>query len=96
MSGRITLGSALKSTSDVTLLSRGTYIWSGNGGTWNGASAQLQSLSVDGSTWINVPGALLSADGQFTVDIGDDTKVKVLITGSPTGAGLTFSLARVQ
>jgi hypothetical protein len=93
---RMNLGLGVKVTTDWVPCSRGTYVWTGNGGTWNGATAQLQTKSIDGSTAVNVPGAALNADGQWTVDIGDDAEVRIAISGGPpTGAGLSFSLARI-
>lgn len=75
----------------------GDYIWrvSGNFG---GGTATLQTLDLDGVTWVNVRNAANTADVSATasssigVGIGQGATVRVLLSGA-TGALLNSSLA---
>jgi hypothetical protein len=55
-------------------------------GTWGGTSAQLQ-YSPNGSTWIDITGAVLTADGGFLDIAFSDGFVAVNLTG---GAGMNL------
>lgn len=61
----------------------GRYIWDAVA-TWSGATAQLQSLGPDGSTWVDITDASLTDDGAIGVFIANGSKIRVLITGSPS------------
>ncbi len=63
----------------------GRYIWSVDG-TFGGDTAQLQALSPDGTSFIDVPGASLAAQGFFVVDVSGGTKVKCTLTGGGSSA----------
>lgn len=63
-------------------------------GTWNGASAQLQWSPNDGTTFVNVDGAVLSADGIWSDVPIDAGVVKVVVTGTATS--ISSKLGRVR
>lgn len=67
----------------------GSYVWTAVG-TWNGATATLQSLAPDGATWLDVD--TLTANGAKGVVVGDMAALRVAITGGPP-AGLFASLS---
>jgi hypothetical protein len=62
-------------------------------GTFNAGSVTLAMLSADGTTFVGVLAAALSAAGYATVDVPDGT-FELLVTGSPTG--LNVSVARIS
>lgn len=70
----------------------GNYIWRAEAANWNGATATLQYLQLDGVTWTAVrtsapADVALTANGVVAVTIGDGSTMRVLITGGPpTGA----------
>lgn len=66
----------------------GDYVWYCEG-TWNGATATLQYLKLDGTTWANVKDSsnadvTLSADGSKSIGIAQGATLRVLITGTAT------------
>lgn len=71
----------------------GSYIWRASG-TFGGATATLQALDLDGSTWVNVRNQANTADVTATaassqgVVIGQGGIVRVAISG---GAGVSIS-----
>ena len=67
----------------------GAYIWT-SVGTWNAATATLQSLGPDGVTWLDVD--TLTANGRKGVVIGENATVRVALTGGPP-AGVYSSLS---
>jgi len=81
----------------VTGIRGGDYIWRVSG-TFGGGTATLQTLDLDGTTWVNVRNAANTADVTATaassvgVGIGQGATVRVLISGA-TGASLNSSLA---
>lgn len=81
----------------VTGIRGGDYIWRVSG-TFGGGTATLQTLDLDGTTWINVRNQANTADltmtaaGSVGVGIGQGATVRVQITGA-TGASLNSSLA---
>lgn len=75
----------------------GDYIWRVSG-TFGGATATLQTLDLDGTTWVNVRNSANTADVTTTtatsvgVGIGQGATVRVLISGG-SGVSLNSSLA---
>lgn len=53
------------------------FVW----GTWGGATAQLQWSPDGGTTWIDIDGASLTANGGFLNIPISSGKVRVTITG---------------
>lgn len=93
-----TLLSAASATgSPVSGIRGGDYIWRVSG-TFGGATATLQTLDLDGTTWVNVRNSANTADVTATtatsvgVGIGQGATVRVLISGG-TGVSLNSSLA---
>lgn len=75
-------------------LAGGTYMWAVPTGTFSGATLQLQS-TPDGTNWLSITGASLTAAGQWEVDFGAGELARVLITGGPP-SGLTSYLRKVD
>lgn len=70
----------------------GDYVWRAEASNWNGATATLQFLGLDGSTWFPVRNAAntadvtLTANGQVGVGVGQGSYLRVAISGAvPTG-----------
>ncbi len=78
----LTNGSATGSS--IAFARHGSAIWKAQGGTWSGATAQLQYENEDTGTWIDVPGAALTADGAWCVPTTGLDNYRIEITGSPT------------
>lgn len=79
----VALLSNASATGSAVAVSAGRYNWYAYG-TWNGATAQLQWSPDAGTTWINVDGATLTANGgwsNITIAAG---QARVSFTGSPT------------
>jgi hypothetical protein len=91
------LTAASTTGSPVSGIRGGDYIWRVSG-TFGGGTATLQTLDLDGTTWVNVRNAANTADVTATsatsvgVGIGQGATVRVLITGA-NGASLNSSLA---
>ena len=65
---------------------RGLYVESCVASAWNGASAQLQALALDGPTWLSGSVAALTANNTQSVQIGQNSRLSVLVNdGPPTG-----------
>lgn len=64
-SQKITLLSAADETGSAVMVFPGTYNWYVYD-TWDGATAQLQFSPDEGSTWIDIDGLALTADGGWT------------------------------
>ena len=73
-------------------LQGGSYIIAAQG-TWNSASVQLQYTVDGGTTWVNITGATLSANGALQVDVGQGESLRFDVTGSPTS--VAAYLARI-
>lgn len=64
---------------------------------WNGGSAKLQFLDADGATWSDVTTpagaavAPLTANGSIYSGMGSDARVRLVVTGTPTGLYATAS-----
>jgi hypothetical protein len=83
----------------VTNIRGGDYIWRVSG-TFAGLTATLQTLDLDGTTYVNVRNQANTADLTFTavgsigVGVGQGATVRVLLTGTPSGTpSLNSSLA---
>jgi hypothetical protein len=91
------LTNASATGSPVTGIRGGDYIWRVSG-TFGGGTATLQTLDLDGTTYVNVRNSANTADVTATaatsigVGIGQGATVRVLITGA-TGASLNSTLA---
>lgn len=91
------LRNASATGSPVTGVRGGDYIWRVSG-TFGGGTATLQTLDLDGTTWVNVRNTANTADVTATaatsqgVGIGQGATVRVLISGA-SGASLNSSLA---
>jgi hypothetical protein len=83
----------------VTNIRGGSYIWRISG-TFGGGTATLQTLDLDGTTWVNARNQANTADVTATtassigVVIGQGGTVRVLLTGA-TGASLSSVLSGV-
>lgn len=53
-------------------------------GTWDGASAQLQLSPDNGTTWVDIDGALLTENGGWNGIVLPVGKIRVEITGAGT------------
>lgn len=63
------------------------YLWRVTSSTWNGATATLQYLDLDGTTWSNVKDSAnadvtLSANGSKPIGIAQGAIVRVSVTGA--------------
>jgi hypothetical protein len=83
----------------VSNIRGGSYIWRISG-TFGGATATLQALDLDGTTWVNVRNQANTADvttttaGSQGVVIGQGATVRVAITGG-TNVSLNSVLSGV-
>jgi len=75
-------------------VSGGRYIWAADG-TFGGDTLQLQFLGPDGTSFINVIGASLTAEGAFEVLIANGSTMKVTVTGGGA-SGLFSTLTSVR
>jgi hypothetical protein len=84
----------------VSNIRGGSYIWRVSGNFGGGATATLQALDLDGTTWVNVRNQANTADvtattaGSQGVVIGQGATVRVAITGG-TGVSLFSVLSGV-
>lgn len=71
----------------------GDYVFSVSASAWNGASAQLQALGPDGTTYQNIGAAKTASDttGGTGIGLGSNARVRVAVTGAPTGFYATLS-----
>lgn len=76
---------AAGNTTPVTVLKNPNYILSCLATSWNGATAQLQALGPDGSTWLTGGVSALSANGTIPLSIGAGASVRISVTGTPSG-----------
>jgi hypothetical protein len=63
-------------------------------GTWSGTTAQLQRSPDGGTTWINIDGASLTANGGWSNLSLPAGSYRVTITGGPGGVSLSSQLSR--
>lgn len=63
----------------------GSYVLAASG-TFGGTVLKLQLLGPDGTTWIDIPGATLSAAGALAVDLSAASEVRGVLTGGTPSA----------
>lgn len=63
-------------------------------GTFSGATVKLQALGPDGTTYIDVPNASLTAAGMALFELPAG-QVKAVVTGGTSPSGLYAKAARV-
>lgn len=90
----LVLMTAAAATQAGVAINAGTYNWFAYG-VWNGATAQLQFSPNAGTTWINIDGAALTADGAFTNISFAAGQARVLIATPGGSTALTSSLLGV-
>lgn len=90
-SSAILLSNASASGAASARLNGGQYIWKVTG-TFAGATATLQSLGPDNSTYQDV--TTLTANGQALVNVGVGEVLRVLLTGG-TPSAMYSTLAKV-
>lgn len=84
--------SASFSTASVLDLSdAGVWNWMIKASAWSGASAVLEFSPDDGTTWFPYDGTIVADGGLYNIPIGGG-KVRVNITGSPTGVSSWLTL----
>ena len=72
----------------------GQCMWPGGRGvlkahaTWGGGNIQLQQLSPDGSTFVPITGATLTADGTVAFDAGPGLMQLQIVTATGVYAGI--------
>ncbi|MCI0551955.1 MAG: hypothetical protein L0287_13465 [Anaerolineae bacterium] len=87
---------------EVTLLTNAittgsAVAWVGGSGFWeawgdfDGSTAQLQKTPDSGTTWINISGASLTADGGVIVQLPRDN-IRVLLTGGGTNTSVSSKM----
>ena len=75
-------------TGPVGPVAGGDYIWRAEASNWNGATATLQFLGLDGSTWFPVRNAANSADialtanGSVAIGVAQGSILRVNITAA--------------
>lgn len=80
-------------TGAAITIAAGEYFWSA-WGTWDGATAQLQFSPDQGTTWIDVDGAALTANGGFShVGLGSG-QARVAISGAGASTEISSSLQK--
>lgn len=83
---------AKAATGDSVSLIGGDFFWTVDG-TWDSATAQLQWSPNNGTTWIDIDGAVLTANGGFS-HIGLATgDIRVALSGA---GGSTSLNSRIQ
>lgn len=80
------LAGATATGSQVGPISGGDYIWRAESANWNGATATLQYLGLDGTTWNNVKDSAnadvtLTANGSKAIGVAQGSVMRVLISG---------------
>jgi len=90
--GNYTLLSNATATGQSTVaVMGGDYLWRAEASNWNGATATLQFLGLDGATWYNLTDdanapVTLTANGQKAIGVAQGSFVRVSITGGPPTA----------
>lgn len=83
---------------DVKIGIGGTYQFQASCVTWNGAQLNLQVKDTNTNQYVNLPApAILAAvDGVFSVDLGDDVTIRVLISVAVPSTPVFATLRRVR
>lgn len=63
----------------------GEFIFSVDG-TFGGATVTLQLLSPDGTSWLSITDAALTAEGAVIVALGGGSRVRALVAGGTPSA----------
>jgi hypothetical protein len=71
-------------TGDAMQVAGGTYVVSADG-TFGGATLQLQLRSPDGTSWLTIADAVLTAEGSYVIDLGDG-EIRMAVTGGTPSA----------
>lgn len=68
-------------------ISGGDYVWRTTATNWNGSTATLQFLDLDGTTWAAVTGVTaMTANGQQSIGAAQGSILRVAVTAAaPTG-----------
>ncbi len=84
--------SNISATTAAFQLQGGMYSYAANA-TWGGGTVKLQALSIDGTTWIDVPNASLTANGfysplylpagQYRINVATATAVYGVVANIP-------------
>ena len=82
MGQRLDLLTNASATGSYVEVVGGRYIWAAEG-TFSSATLQLQFAGPNG-TAIDIAGASLTANGAVEVVIADGSRIRVLVTGSPS------------
>lgn len=83
--------SALGAGPQTSPVSGGDYLWRATATNWNGATATLQFLDLDGTTWTNVKDSAnadvtLTSNSQKPIGIAQGSVLRVNVSGTaPTG-----------
>lgn len=83
------LTNATATGSQVGPISGGDYIWRAEAVNWNGATATLQFLGLDGTTWYpvrnnaNTADVTLTANGSVSIGVAQGAILRVAISGGP-------------
>ena len=91
---RVSLLNNVTTSGSAVTVDGGRYIVDAVCATWNGATAQLQYLSADNATYVNVNGASFVANGAAEIMVGAGALMKMTISGTPS-AGVYAALKRV-
>lgn len=83
----LTAQSAIGNGPAVGPMNGGDYLWRATATNWNGATATLQFLDLDGSTWANVKDGAnadvtLTANGSKAIGIAQGTMLRVAVTAA--------------
>jgi hypothetical protein len=92
--GEITLLSASSVSGGAAAIAGGRYFWAVYG-TWDGATAQLQWSPNSGTTWVDLDGASVTANGGFTDIALAAGHVRVSISGAGGSTSLSSKLSGV-
>lgn len=79
----VVLLSNASATGQPVTVPGGQYVWAAQG-TFSGATLTLQALGPDGANYIDV--TTLSANGAIDVRIGQDTAMRVSVSGGAPSA----------
>lgn len=70
-------------TSSTLQFAGSTWIFSAEATVWTGVTLKFQAKGPNG-TFIDIPGAVFTANGFFEADVARGSEVQGVITGTPT------------